>query len=103
MSGVTLLEIAEPPLGCSPLTLAEVLAGPARSGRLETVQRAIEELEAVEIPLPPGAAPRLARLHAETGLKLPDCCVLLAAQIGEAQFLLTFDDRLRREAQRLGF
>ena len=98
-----LLEIAEQPLGCSPLTLAEVLAGPARSGRLETVHRAIEELEVVEIPLPPGAATRLARLRAETGLRLPDCCVLLAAQIGEAQFLLTFDDRLRREAQRLGF
>jgi hypothetical protein len=35
-------------------------------------------------------------------LKLPDCCVLLAAEDGRADAVLTFDDRLRRAAKRLG-
>lgn len=38
-----------------------------------------------------------------THLKLPDCCVLLAAQDKHADAILTFDDRLGREAERLGF
>jgi predicted nucleic acid-binding protein len=55
-----------------------------------------------EIPLGHEAPSRLAALRAGSGLKLPDCCVLLAAQDAEAEAVLTFDDALAREAERLG-
>jgi hypothetical protein len=49
------------------------------------------------------AAVRLATMRAEVGLKLPGCCVLLAAQDASAQAILTFDDALTRAAERSGF
>ena len=97
-----LLELAEQRLGCSPITLAEVFVGPARTGRLEVARQAITELGIAEIPLAGDAAARLASLRADTNLKLPDCCVLLAAQDAAAEAVLTFDHRLTREATRLG-
>jgi len=42
-------------------------------------------------------------MRAEVGLKLPDCCVLLAAQDASAQTILTFDDALTQAAERSGF
>jgi predicted DNA-binding protein (UPF0278 family) len=42
------------------------------------------------------------RRCAGTGLKMPDCCVLLAAQDATAEAVLTFDEALAREAERLG-
>jgi predicted nucleic acid-binding protein len=98
-----LLALVEQPLGCSPITLAEVLVGPARTGQIEVARRAIMELAIAEIPLADDAAARLASLRADTNLKLPDCCVLLAALDAGAESVLTFDDRLMREAARLGF
>lgn len=74
-----LLAAAEHPLGCSPITLAEVLVGAARHGQLQTASAALEQLGIEEVALGEHAPARLARLRAETGLKLPDCCVLLAA------------------------
>ena len=91
------------PLGCSSITLAEVLVGPARHGRLSAAQAAVAELEVEEIPLGADAAVRLATMRAEIGLKLPDCCVLLAAHEAAAQAILTFDDALTRAAERSGF
>jgi predicted nucleic acid-binding protein len=44
---------------------------------------------------------RLALLRAETGLKLPDCCVLLAAEQSGAA-VATFDDRLAGAVTRRG-
>jgi len=35
-------------------------------------------------------------------LTMPDCCVLLAAQEAAAEGVLTFDDALAREVERLG-
>ena len=93
-----LLAAAEQPLGCSPITLAEVLVGPARAGRLREARTAVTDLGVVGIPLGDGAAARLATLRAETALKMPDCCVLLAAEDAEAEAVLTFDDRLARAA-----
>jgi predicted nucleic acid-binding protein len=87
----------------SPLTIAEVLVGPARQDRLDAAVEALTQLELQEIPFAADAAARLALLRASTSLKLPDCCVLLAAQDGRAEAILTFDDRLGREAQRLGY
>ncbi len=97
-----LLDIADRQLGCSPITLAEVLVGPARRGRLDSASAAVAELEVAGIPLGADAPARLAMLRAETGLKMPDCCVLLAAQDATADGVLTFDDALAREVDRLG-
>ena len=63
----------------NPLTLAEVLVVPVRDGRLEEVQAALADLEVEETPFPAATAVKLAHLRADTGLKMPDCCVLLAA------------------------
>jgi predicted nucleic acid-binding protein len=98
-----LLAAADRPLACSPITLAEVLVGPARLGRLDEARAAIATLAVAQVPLAPDAAFRLAALRARTSLKLPDCCVLLAAETVAAASVLTFDDRLSREAERLGF
>jgi predicted nucleic acid-binding protein len=96
-----LLELAHEPFGASSITLAEVLVGPARSGRLSDAQAALHALGVAELTLPVDAAERLAALRATTELKLPDCCVLLAAEEAPAG-VLTFDARLAREAARRG-
>jgi predicted nucleic acid-binding protein len=101
-AGDALLGAADRRLGCSPITLAEVLVGPARRERLAAARAAVADLEIEEIPLGDDAPARLATLRAESGLKLPDCCVLLAAQDAAADAVLTFDDALAREAERLG-
>ncbi len=88
-------------LAASPVTLAEVLVGPARTGRMGAASTAIEELGVRELALPSGAATVLASLRARTGLKLPDCCVLLAGQQGQAA-VATFDQRLALAARELG-
>jgi predicted nucleic acid-binding protein len=95
-----LLAAAGETLGCSTLTLAEVFVGPARRGRLADAREAVAALEIEEIPLASGAAGDLATLRADTGLKLPDCCVLLAAREIGASGVLTFDERLAKAAVR---
>jgi len=97
-----LLEAAEQTLACSPITLAEVLVGPARRSRLDEARAAIAELELDVIPLGDDAPVRLATLRAASGQKLPDCCELLAASAAAAARVLTFDDALAREVHRLG-
>ncbi len=87
-------------LAISPLTLAEVLVGPTRSGALDLIRTGLASLQVEEIGLPEDAAVRLASLRATTRLKLPDCCVLLAAQQSAAA-VLTFDDRLAAVSERL--
>ncbi len=89
------------PLGASAITLAETLVAPARAGRLEEAQKALELLGVAELELGADAPVRLAALRAETGRKLPDCCVLLAAQDREAT-VASFDVGLVRAAERLG-
>ena len=91
------------PLAASALTIAEVLAGPASAGRLTAARSALATLEIAAVPIDAAAAPRLAELRVQTGLTLPDCSVLLAAEIVAASTLLTFDDRLRRVATEFGF
>lgn len=96
-----LLDLADRPFGASSITLAEVLVAPARTRNLPAAQAALRALEISELSLPANASERLAVLRVETGLKLPDCCVLLAAETA-AGTVLTFDDRLAREAGRRG-
>lgn len=98
-----LLAVADHPLAASTLTMAEVLVTPARVGALHAAQDALRELEVGDVPLPADAAPLLATLRADTGLKLPDCCVLFAAQQIEADGVLTFDERLAKRAGEWGF
>ena len=96
-----MLELGAQGLLVSPITHAEVLVGPARSGTLAGTQGALSALGVAEVALPADAAPQLAVLRATTALKLPDCCVLLAAQ-QSASSLLTFDRRLATVAATLG-
>lgn len=88
--------------GASAVTIAEILVGPGRTGQLDDAEALLTLLGIRQVPLGSDAPPRLARLRAESGLKLPDCCVLLAAQDSAAEAVATFDDRLIKAAQDLG-
>ncbi|GAC1443335.1 MAG: hypothetical protein NVS3B26_08990 [Mycobacteriales bacterium] len=101
-AAVSLLRIAAgTPLGVSQLTLAEVLVVPTRLHRPDAAEQMLADLGVTEAPLPSGASRRLAQLRVETGLKLPDCCVLLTAQTVSGS-LATFDERLARESASRG-
>jgi predicted nucleic acid-binding protein len=89
------------PLGASTITLAETLVAPARRGRLDDVLAALDRLGVTELPLADGAPAQLARLRAETGRKLPDCCVLLAARESGGA-VASFDSALVDAANTLG-
>jgi predicted nucleic acid-binding protein len=88
-------------LGASQISLAETLVAPARAGRLEDARKALERLAVRELPFAHDASSRLAGLRADTGLKLPDCCVLLAAEDHDGG-VASFDRSLRQRAQGLG-
>jgi predicted nucleic acid-binding protein len=75
--------------------------GEGYPGRLADAQAALRALGVTELTLPDDVAERLATLRVETELKLPDCCVLLAAEDAGAT-VFTLDDRLAREAERMG-
>lgn len=92
-----LVDVADEPMGASPLTLAEVLVGPARVGQLDRAAAVVHQLEVKSVSLDEDAPARLAMLRAGTNLKLPDCCVLLAAERTHGE-VATFDDRLARVA-----
>ncbi|WP_430644820.1 type II toxin-antitoxin system VapC family toxin [Agromyces sp. GXS1127] len=83
------------------MTLTEVLVGPIRVGRGAVAQQHLGSLGIAEWSPGEGGAFRLARLRVETGLKLPDCCVLDAAMTTRHP-LATFDDRLARAAAEVG-
>lgn len=96
-----LQKVAPDGLSASPLSLAEVLVAPARAGRLELALHTIEALGVATVALTPDAPERLARLRALTNLKLPDCCVLMAASSAHAT-VASFDERLLAGAKQLG-
>ncbi|HET8954476.1 MAG TPA: type II toxin-antitoxin system VapC family toxin [Solirubrobacterales bacterium] len=98
----SLLEaLSSEPWGTSSVTLAETLVYPARAGRLEEAEAALLGLDIQEVPLGAGAPGRLAEMRAELGLKMPDCCVLLATQNNEAM-VASFDAGLLAAARKLG-
>jgi predicted nucleic acid-binding protein len=86
----------------STITLAEVLVGVVRAGRLEEQLAALSQLEISEVAIERGAAVQLARLRAETGLRMPDCCVVHAATVTDADAVATRDERLARVAAARG-
>lgn len=88
-----LRQLASEPFGASVATLAEVLVGPARADRLQEAQAALDRLAVAPVPLDTNAASVLAKLRARTGLRLPDCCVLLAGHSKEGA-VASFDRRL---------
>jgi predicted nucleic acid-binding protein len=89
------------PLGASVISLAETLVAPSRAGRLADASAALTRLRVDELPLGREASIRLAELRTETGRKLPDCCVLLAAQERGAT-VASFDVALIGAADKLG-
>lgn len=89
------------PLGASPITLAETLVSPARAGLLEDAETALKRLGIQELPLRAGSPGRLAEMRSQVGLKMPDCCVLLAAQDHDGT-VASFDSDLLVAARKLG-
>lgn len=89
------------PLGASTITLAETLVAPARAKRLEEAKAALQRLGVEKLGLGEDAPVRLAELRAETGRKLPDCCVLAAARQHDGS-VASFDADLRKAARKLG-
>jgi predicted nucleic acid-binding protein len=96
-----LLDSGSEPLGASTISLAETLVAPARVGRLADATKALERLGVRELAPADGASGRLAQLRIDTGRKLPDCCVLLAAQ-ERGGAVASFDSALARVAGDLG-
>lgn len=96
-----LAQVAAESLCASSITVAEVLVGPARAGHLDRATTVLDQLRVATQPLPEDAPVRLAMLRAETNLKLPDCCVLLAAEQTHAT-VVTFDERLAAAAAERG-
>lgn len=97
-----LLDAADLEFVASPITVAEVLVGPARADRLSEARALLDALGVRQIALGPDGAMSLATLRAETSLTLPDCCVLLAARDAPAHTVATFDERLAKAAERIG-
>ena len=85
----------------SVLTLAEFYVHPAKSNGLARAERFITDLGIISVPLLSTDAAPLARVRANSGLKLPDAVVLWLAQSTSAT-LMTLDDRLAKAAERLG-
>jgi len=84
-----------------PLTVAEVLVKWVRERRLAEVEQLLDELGVTTHQLIARESVRLAELRASTGLKLPDCCPLLLAEVGGWP-LATFDARLATAARSRG-
>lgn len=101
VAALVVAESAETTLLVHPMTLAEALVAPARRGVEEHFRGRLFDLGLLPISVDDDAPLRIARLRARTRLPIADCCVLDAAVLAEAS-LLTFDDRLAKEAAGLG-
>lgn len=85
----------------STVTLAEFLVLPTRRRTLAAARQALDALDVLPQGLADDACWRLAELRAETGLRLPDCCVLYTAQQQADCLIATFDDKLQQQARLL--
>jgi predicted nucleic acid-binding protein len=93
---------ADQELAASAVTVAEVLVAPARHGQLDRAVDLLGQLQVRTLPLSENTPRHLAALRSEAGLKLPDCCVLLAASEAQGAALASFDNRLRSVARSRG-
>jgi predicted nucleic acid-binding protein len=59
---------------------------------------ALRDLEVQELRFPADTASRLAQLRVGTGLTMPDCCALLAAEDAGAS-IASFDERLAQAGE----
>jgi predicted nucleic acid-binding protein len=89
------------PFAASVVTLAEVYVGAARAGQADQLRALLAQLQIESLDLPAGAARRLGELRATTKLKMPDCCVIYAAEQRDAT-IATLDDKLAARAADLG-
>ena len=101
-AGRVLHSIAGAPKGISMLTRAEVLVGPTRAGRRRAAQETLAALALHTYDLPASACDALAELRANSGLRMPDCCVLLTAELNGPPEIVTFDKRLTAAASQRG-
>lgn len=88
-------------LAMHPITVAEATVAPIRAGRELVAESAVRRLRIHVIDIPADFWIELARLRASTTLRMPDICVLWAAQ-KLAATLATFDRRLARTATEFG-
>jgi len=86
----------------SVLTRAEVLVSPTRAGRRRAAEDILDQLRIQTCEMPADAAGQLAELRARTALRMPDCCVLLTAELNSPAAVATFDERLARAASQRG-
>ncbi|MCE7480716.1 MULTISPECIES: type II toxin-antitoxin system VapC family toxin [Microbacterium] len=91
----------EEELAMHQISIAESLVGPAKRNVIDVAERAIGTLGVERLQAPIDEPRRLALLRAETGLKMPDCCVLAGAESNGAT-LATFDRRLADVARERG-
>ena len=96
-----LLTHASEQFASSVVTLAEVYVGAARSGQAARLEHLLAGLEVETLALPAEGARRLGELRASTRLRMPDCCVLYAAEV-HAAAVATFDEALTARAVDLG-
>lgn len=89
------------PMTMGPINQAEVLAREARENRDQQMLADLRALGITTTALPDDAATRLARLRAIARSKMPDCCVLLAAEQTSAR-VATFDEGLQESARSIG-
>lgn len=92
------LASVEPPLWVHPITMAEVLVNPTKSGAHTKI---LDQLTAIGVIVDPTPIDPvvLAALRANSGCKLPDCCVMATAN-SHRSGILTFDERLRNAYRR---
>jgi len=83
------------------INLAELLVGALRLGQVTETIAHLEAMGVLTIRPLSEEALRLAELRHRTGLKLPDCCALLAAKT-RGLTLATFDTALAKAARQQG-
>jgi len=95
-AAVDLLEHAVPPLIVHPITAAEVLVAPTRKGVAEQV---LSDLVAIGVEIDDTSIDPLllAKHRVESGLRLPDCCVVASSRAHQVP-IASFDVRLRKHS-----
>jgi predicted nucleic acid-binding protein len=88
-------------LRAHPLTMAECLVSAVAAGRGDDMAEQISVMGVETVEVDSEAPMRLARLRVASRLRMPDCCVIDAAQQTDAS-IITFDDRLAAAATKLG-